>query len=191
MSLVPGPSMSGTKPPRTSTGFGDHRIRRRVDRVASPAWGGIDFLRRGRSVMGSVSSFPARPDRTAASFRPDCGDRAWFRFSFKWTDAKTGEAHMQAGMQVYRTEGGKLAETWIAYLPLGSVWTDGIAQPHWTSHRPSSSGTGREPLWSRGVYSFLRNPHNRGLSAVPVYQFLLDDGKPEVGRTGPSTRTAP
>jgi len=39
------------------------------------------------------------------------GDRAWFRFAFKWTDAKTGETRTRAGMQVYRTENGKLAET--------------------------------------------------------------------------------
>jgi SnoaL-like domain len=39
------------------------------------------------------------------------GDRAWFRFAFKWTDPKSGEAHTQAGIQVYRVAGGKLAET--------------------------------------------------------------------------------
>ncbi len=64
------------------------------------------------------------------------GDRAWFRFAFKWTDAKTGEAHIQAGMQVYRTADGKLVETWITYLPLGTAWTDAAAQEHWTSPPP-------------------------------------------------------
>ena len=29
------------------------------------------------------------------------GDRAWFRFAFKWKDAKTGEANSQAGIQLY------------------------------------------------------------------------------------------
>jgi hypothetical protein len=33
------------------------------------------------------------------------GDRAWFRFAFKWHDPKTGEARNRAGMQSYRTEG--------------------------------------------------------------------------------------
>lgn len=60
------------------------------------------------------------------------GDRAWFRFAFKWTDSKTGEAQTQAGMQVYRVVDGKLAETWISFLPSGGVWTD-VPQAHWTS----------------------------------------------------------
>lgn len=41
------------------------------------------------------------------------GDRAWFRFAFKWTDPKTGEARSRAGMQSHRVEDGKLAETWL------------------------------------------------------------------------------
>jgi hypothetical protein len=59
-------------------------------------------------------------------------DRAWFRFAFKWTDLKTGEPRSRAGMQSYRIEGGKLAETWLAMQPLGSAWTD-APQAHWTS----------------------------------------------------------
>jgi SnoaL-like domain len=61
------------------------------------------------------------------------GDWAWFRFSFKWSDRKTGEQYSRAAMQSYRIEGGKLAETWLAMMPLGSTWTDTIAQDHWTS----------------------------------------------------------
>jgi hypothetical protein len=60
------------------------------------------------------------------------GNRAWFRFAFKWTDPKTGEARSRAGMQSYRTEGGKLAETWLSMQPLGSTWPD-TPQEHWTS----------------------------------------------------------
>jgi hypothetical protein len=63
------------------------------------------------------------------------GDRAWFRFAFRWTDPKTGEAHSRAGMQSYRVEAGKLAETWLMLQPLGSAWTDAVAQDHWTSPR--------------------------------------------------------
>jgi hypothetical protein len=59
-------------------------------------------------------------------------NRAWFRFAFKWPDPKTGEPRSRAGMQSYRIEAGKLAETWLALLPLGSTWTD-AAQEHWTS----------------------------------------------------------
>lgn len=60
------------------------------------------------------------------------GDRAWFRFAFRWTDPKTGEPRSRAGMQSYRIEAGKLAETWLVLLALGSTWTD-AAQEHWTS----------------------------------------------------------
>jgi hypothetical protein len=64
------------------------------------------------------------------------GDRAWFRFAFKWTDTKTGERRSRAGMQSYRVEDGKLAETWLSMQPLGSVWSDVAAQEHWTSPPP-------------------------------------------------------
>jgi SnoaL-like domain len=64
-------------------------------------------------------------------------DRAWFRFTFQWPDPKTGEKRSRAGMQSYRIEGGKLAETWIALQPLGSAWGDAVAQEHWTSPPPS------------------------------------------------------
>ncbi|MGC2753666.1 MAG: nuclear transport factor 2 family protein [Candidatus Acidiferrum sp.] len=64
------------------------------------------------------------------------GNRAWFRFAFKWTDAKTGETRSRAGMQVYRIVDGKLAETWVTLQPLGSTWTDAVAQEHWTSEPP-------------------------------------------------------
>ncbi|WP_204349281.1 hypothetical protein, partial [Klebsiella pneumoniae] len=60
------------------------------------------------------------------------GCRAWFRFAFKWTDRETGEPRSRAGMQSYRTEAGKLVETWLSMQPLGSSWT-GNAQENWTS----------------------------------------------------------
>jgi len=60
------------------------------------------------------------------------GDRAWFRFAFTWPDPATGEPRSRAGMQSYRIEDGKLAETWLALFPLGSTWTD-TPQEHWTS----------------------------------------------------------
>jgi hypothetical protein len=61
------------------------------------------------------------------------GDRAWFRFTLKWTDASTGETRTRAGMQVYRVERGKLAETWLTLLKPGSAWPDAGGQEHWTS----------------------------------------------------------
>jgi predicted SnoaL-like aldol condensation-catalyzing enzyme len=64
------------------------------------------------------------------------GDRAWFRFAFKWNDPKTAEPRSMAGFQSYRIEGGKLVETWLSIQPIGSSWPDTIAQEHWTSKRP-------------------------------------------------------
>lgn len=67
------------------------------------------------------------------------GKRAWFRFTFRWHDAKTGEARTQAGMQSYRIADGKLAETWIALQPVGSAWPDAVAQERWTSPPPNAN----------------------------------------------------
>jgi hypothetical protein len=64
------------------------------------------------------------------------GDRARFRFAFKWTDAKNREPRSRAGMQSYRIEAGKLVETWLILQPLGSAWPDAVAQKHWTSPPP-------------------------------------------------------
>ena len=64
------------------------------------------------------------------------GTRAWFRFAFQWSDLESGEPRRQAGMQSYRTEGGKLVETWISLMPLESEWTDAEAQETWTSPPP-------------------------------------------------------
>jgi hypothetical protein len=78
-----------------------------------------------------------RPDiRVVVYDHSFSSDRAWFRFAFKWHDLKTGEAQSRAGIQSYRIEGGKLAETWLAMMPLGSAWTDAVAQEHWTSPPP-------------------------------------------------------
>jgi hypothetical protein len=68
------------------------------------------------------------------------GNRAWFRFTLKWTDSSAGETRTRAGMQVYQIESGKLAETWLMFQPLGSAWTDAIAQERWTSPPPCPAG---------------------------------------------------
>jgi hypothetical protein len=64
------------------------------------------------------------------------GNRAWYRFEFRWTDPKNGVAQTQAGMQAYRIKDGKLAETWISLLPAGSKWPDPVAQETWTGPPP-------------------------------------------------------
>jgi len=63
------------------------------------------------------------------------GDRAWFRFTLTRTDASDGETRTRAGMQLYRIEEGRLAETWLTLLKVGSAWPDAAGQEHWTSKR--------------------------------------------------------
>lgn len=65
------------------------------------------------------------------------GNRAWYRFEFRWTDPKTSEKRTQAGLQAYRIKDGKLAETWISLLAIGSTWPDHVAQETWTSPPPT------------------------------------------------------
>ena len=78
-----------------------------------------------------------RPDIRVVVYDHAFGnDRAWFRFAFKWSDPETGERRSRAGMQSYRTELGKLAETWLILRPLGSAWSDPTAQERWTSPPP-------------------------------------------------------
>jgi hypothetical protein len=60
-------------------------------------------------------------------------DRAWFRFTLMWSDVSTGKKRTRAGMQVYRIEQGKLAETWLTLLAGGSAWPDIARQERWTS----------------------------------------------------------
>ena len=109
---------------------GDHYIRHdeNGDRTVTPASYAVELQNMRQD----------RPDiRVAVHDHLFLGNRAWFRFAFKWTDSKTGEIQSRAGMQSYRTTGGKLVETWISMLPLGSTWTD-QPQAHWTSEPASS-----------------------------------------------------
>jgi hypothetical protein len=61
-------------------------------------------------------------------------DRAWFRFAFVWPDPASGKQRSRAGMQSYRIEDGKLAETWITLLAVGTTWAD-EPQERWTVRR--------------------------------------------------------
>jgi hypothetical protein len=59
------------------------------------------------------------------------GDRAWFRFEFKWTDSlilRLARSARGQECRFTRIEAGKLAETWLMLQPLGSAWTDAVAQ---------------------------------------------------------------
>jgi hypothetical protein len=63
--------------------------------------------------------------------------RAWFRFNLVWDDAGIGEKRTREGMQSYRIEDSKLAETWLSVLPLGSAWPDVGRQERWTAKNSS------------------------------------------------------
>ena len=64
----------------------------------------------------------ARPDlRIIVYDHSFHGDRAWFRFTMRWTDLESRELRTRAGLQSYRTEAGQLAETWVVLQPVGSA----------------------------------------------------------------------
>ncbi len=79
----------------------------------------------------------ARPDiRIIVYDHAFDGNRAWYRFTMKWTDQGEGKICTRAGLQSYRVENGKLAETWVTLQPIGSAWSDPLAQERWTSPPP-------------------------------------------------------
>lgn len=78
----------------------------------------------------------ARPGvRVAVYDHMFVGNRAWFRFTFRWRDPSSGEAMTQAGMQSYRIQDGKLAETWIVLQSRSSFKL---------THYPASNGPRRQ-----------------------------------------------
>ena len=99
--------------------------------------GGDRTVRREAYAAEIAKTRNERPDiRVVVYDHSFAGAHAWFRFAVKWRDSKTGEPRSRAGMQSYRIEAGKLAETWLVLQPLGSAWTDAVAQEHWTSPPP-------------------------------------------------------
>jgi hypothetical protein len=64
------------------------------------------------------------------------GNRAWYRFTMKWTDQSSGEIRTRASMQTYRIEQGKSRGDLGDLQPLGSTWSDPVAQEGWTSLPP-------------------------------------------------------
>ncbi|GJL93314.1 nuclear transport factor 2 family protein [Hyphococcus sp.] len=52
------------------------------------------------------------------------GDRVWTRFTMTWTDRQTGEPESRTGLQEYRIEYGKLAETWVMLSSAESRWPE-------------------------------------------------------------------
>ncbi|MGL6209615.1 MAG: ester cyclase, partial [Paracoccaceae bacterium] len=95
---------------------------------------GIRTVTREEYLAEMQAIHTQRPDIRVVVFDHDLGtDRAWFRFMFRWTDIN-GDIVTRAGMQVYRIENGRIAETWIAMQPIGSAWPDD-PQTAWTAHR--------------------------------------------------------
>lgn len=79
-----------------------------------------------------VAAKQYRPNTHVVVFDHDVfEDHAWFRFGLTWNDAVTGVARSRAGMQCFRIEQGRIAESWLALLALGSAWPD-EAQKSWT-----------------------------------------------------------
>ncbi|MCX5545826.1 hypothetical protein M3A49_41685 [Paraburkholderia sp. CNPSo 3076] len=84
----------------------------------------------------------ARPDIRVLVYDHDfTDDLAWFRFAFKWTDTATGPACSRVGLQLYRLEAAKLAETWVSLMPLGRMSRRLTGQPE-SRHRIN-----RLPAW--------------------------------------------
>jgi predicted alpha-1,6-mannanase (GH76 family) len=77
-----------------------------------------------------------RPNTRVRVYEHDItDDRAWFRFGLMWTDAVTGAPRSRAALQLWRIEQGKLAESWLTLLGLGTAWPDETWQEHWTTKR--------------------------------------------------------
>src|SRR5262245_51210020 len=83
------------------------------------------------------------------------------------TDPKTGEARSRAGMQSYRIEAGKLAETWLSLMPLGSAWSDTVAQERWTVSAHDSQGRRPWPGLCRRGY-LVRRVGNGSVEPFPI-----------------------
>lgn len=57
------------------------------------------------------------------------GDRFWIRYTFRGGPDSTGPWPTRPGLQVYRLEDGRLAETWMLLRPGGTEWDDGPVPP--------------------------------------------------------------
>ena len=68
-----------------------------------------------------------RPDiRVEVYDHSFASNRAWYRFSFRM-----GKAMVEIPPASFLQ-----AETWVTLLPLGTAWTDAVAQESWTSPPP-------------------------------------------------------
>jgi len=51
-------------------------------------------------------------------------DKVWIRYTLQYTDPETGKKVNQKGLQVYRIEQDKLAETWLVLQEAGTEWPE-------------------------------------------------------------------
>lgn len=59
-------------------------------------------------------------------------NQAWLRYTMTYTSPETNELVTRKGIQVYRIEDGKLAETWMTMLEPGTRWADSSARRCWS-----------------------------------------------------------
>jgi len=93
------------------------------------------------------------------------GDREWFRFTLKWTDSATDETRTRAGMQLYRIEDSKLAETMtlrqvvLRRIPYSADWKDRAADMFWVG--------GSRTMWCKIVRA-VSHPSDAHLKLLHV-----------------------
>lgn len=76
-----------------------------------------DYLKRLKSMQAAGRKF------TTQSLSAD-GDLIWVRWSMTTEDPDTKEITHSRGLQVYRFEDGKLAETWWSHTEGQGAWPD-------------------------------------------------------------------
>lgn len=59
-------------------------------------------------------------------------NQAWLRYTMTYTSPETNKLVTKKGIQVYRIENGKLAETWMVMLESGTKWADSTALKCWS-----------------------------------------------------------
>ena len=59
-------------------------------------------------------------------------NQAWLRYTMTYTSPETNKVVTRKGIQVYRIENGKLAETWMTLLGPGTKWADSTARKCWS-----------------------------------------------------------
>lgn len=79
------------------------------------------------AYAAEIRQIRALPDvRFEVHERSIVGDRVWTRFTMTWTDRESGKPQSRTGLQEYRIENGKLAETWVLLSSAESRWPEDV-----------------------------------------------------------------